>query len=258
MSAKISLAKRDDHSEPKAARPAPAAESAAPGAAQATGGKADGLTLIIARNAFYAASSKTMLKVFLGQLVLIAVMVGVIVKLLDFTDSQDHFFPVQADNTLILERPLSEPVYSNDQIRSWVENAVTHTMTFGFYDHLMRLQQSRMFFTTQGWASFTKALDEAQIFKRIGANSESSPMQNKQVVVARLRSGDRATIVDSGRLHGSYTWKVDLNIDILFNTATTQARFTWKVHTTVTRLPAMESREGIGISQLIAEAAGIE
>lgn len=257
MSAKVSLAKKEAAATAPAVTPqsVSAAPVAAPAAAApASGNKPDGLALIMARNSFYTINANKMMIVFLGQIALIIAMSVVIIKLLDFTDSRDHFFPAQADNTLILERPLSEPVFSNEQIRSWVENAVTRTMTFGFYDHLLRLQQSRNYFTTQGWASFTSALDAAQIFERIGAVQSATIRPSKQVVVARLRSGDRARIVQAGLIGGRYNWKVQLDIDITFNNRGTQTRFTWKVDVMVTRLPTMESREGIGISQLVAEA----
>jgi len=256
MSAKVSLTKKEATTPPPATAEtgspaAPAIRS--PGASQTPTQKIDGLTLIIARNSFYLVNNKKMMQVFLGQFVLIFVMIAVIVKLLDFTDSRDHFFPAQADNTPIIERPLSEPVFSNEQIRSWVENAITRTMTFGFYDHLLRMQTSRSFFTTSGWASFTKALETARIFETIGA-TEGGNRTNKQVVSARLRSGDRATIVQSGIMRGRYSWKVNLNIDVTFSNRSTQTRHTWHVELLVTRLPTMESREGIGISQIIATA----
>ncbi len=257
MSAKVSLAKKDAPAAAAAPPPkAVAAPAMAPaGSAAPASTKPDGLTLIMARNHFYATNVQRMMIVFLGQIVLIVAMVAVIFKLVEFTDSRDYFFPAQADNTLILERPLSEPVFSNEQIRAWVENAVTRTMTFGFYDHLLRLQQSRNFFTTDGWASFTRAMDQAQMFERIGAVPSPTLRATQQVVVARLRSGNRAEIKQAGILGGRYTWKVELDIDITFTTRSTQTRFTWKVDVTVSRLPTMESREGIGISQMVAEAA---
>jgi len=126
-------------------------------------------------------------------------------------------------------------------------------MTFGFYDHLLRLQQSRNFFTTEGWAGFTEAMDQSRLFELIGA----VPSTNKsppQVVTARLRSGDRAVITQVGVLGGRYTWKLELPLDIALTSRSTQTRNTWKFEVTVSRLPTMESREAIGISQLIAEA----
>lgn len=247
MSAKISLAKNE------APMPEAAAAKPQPENAPANTSRIDGLTLVIARNSFYTANSQKMIKIFLGQLLVIGTMILVIVKLLDFTDSRDHFFPVQTDNTLILERPLTEPVYSNEQIRSWVENAVTRTMTFGFYDHLMRMQQSRNYFTTAGWASFTSALTSAKTLEFIGAVESATMRPTPKVITAQLRSGDRATITQAGILNGRYSWKVALNIDVVYNTASTQTRSTWKVEVLVTRMQAMESREGIGIEQLIAE-----
>lgn len=242
MSAKISLAKNET--------PAPKAAPAGPEAGAAPN---HGLTLVIARNSFYAANSQKVMKIFLGQLLVVAAMVVVLFKLMNFTDSHDHFFPVQTDNTLILERPLTEPVYSNEQIRSWVENAVTRTMTFGFYDQLMRMQQSRNYFTTEGWASFTSALNNAKTLEFIGAVESETMRATKKVMTAQLRSGDRATITQAGVLDGRYAWKLHLNIDVIYSTPNTQTRSTWKVEILVVRLPAMESREGIGISQMIAE-----
>jgi hypothetical protein len=251
MSGKVSLVKKTPSVSQSSTTDAPGA--ADPKSGQP--GSNDGLTFVIARNAFYLINGQKMMMVLIGQFFLIMAMIAVIIKLTDFTDSRDHFFPAQTDNTIIVEKPLFEPVYSEDQIRTWVENSVTRTLTFGFYDHLIRLQDSRIYFTRDGWASFTKAMNDAEIFERIGAVKSSTVVGVNQVVSAKLRPGEKPTITAQGILRGRYTWKVSLLLDVTFNNKAVESRFTWAIDTVVTRLPLMESREGIGISQLVARTA---
>lgn len=241
--ARVSLAKKGEAGATKPATAAPAP------------GRVDALALVLARNDFYQTNAERTLLIVLGQIVLIASLIAVIVRLFDFTDSRDYFFPVQNDNTLILERPLSEPVFSDEQIRAWAERAVTRTLTFGYYDHLLRLQNSRIYFTNRGWATFMQALADAQILERINAVKSDQIIGRNMVVTTSMRGGRRATITNQGVLGWYYSWQVELQINAAFLEGNLQTSTPWRVQVLIVRVPAMESREGIGIDQLVATRA---
>lgn len=222
----------------------------APNAAPAH--RVDGLALLMLRNGFYANNMQKLMYVMVGQLIIIAILIATTNKMLEFTDSRDYYFPVQTDNSLIVERPLTEPVFTDEQIVDWAEQAVTNTMTFGYYDHLIRLQDSRRFFTTPGWASFTKALSDAKFLAVIGAESDPVIRGNRQVVASSVRPGERARITKKGISSLRYTWVVEMIIDVGMYERSRQVRFPWRVELIINRQPAMESREGIGINQFVA------
>lgn len=214
--------------------------------------RVDGLALLMLRNGFYNNNMKKLTYVMIGQFVMIGILIATTIRMMEFTDTRDYYFPVQTDNSLIIERPLSEPVFSDEQIVDWAEQAVTNTMTFGYYDHLIRLQDSRRYFTTPGWASFTKALSDAKFLAIIGAESDPVIRGTKQVVASRMRPGERARIIKKGISNFRYTWVVEVIIDVGMYERSRQVRFPWRVELTINRQPAMESRDGIGINQFVA------
>ena len=214
--------------------------------------RVDGLALLMLRNGFYNNNMQKLTYVMIGQFIMIGILIFTTVKMMEFTDSRDYYFPVQTDNSLITERPLSEPVFTDEQITEWAEQAVTNTMTFGYYDHLIRLQESRRFFTTPGWASFTKALSDAKFLASIGAETDVVVKGARQVVSSRVRPGERARITKKGINGLRYTWVVELIIDVGMYERSRQVRFPWRVELIINRQPAMESRDGIGINQFVA------
>jgi hypothetical protein len=239
---KVSLTKKGEGNEPRAAAPAPAP----------TPGRVDAMALILSRNDFYQVNAERALLIVLGQFVLIAALVAVILRLFDFTNSRDYYFPVRTDNTLILEKSLADPVYTDEQIKAWAEKAVTRTLTFGYYDHLLRLQNSRIYFTTKGWATFTQALTDAQILERMNAVHSEAVQGRNMVLASTLRGGRRAVISNQGIIGWYYTWQVELRINAAFLEDDKQTSAPWKVNILIIRVPAAESREGIGIDQLVA------
>lgn len=217
--------------------------------------KVDGLALIMGRNAFYQHNYKTILHIVLGQLAVILTLFAMLLKLLDFTAARDYYFPMRENNEVIQELPLGEPLLTDAQIRDWAEEAVTHTLTFGYYDHLIRLQNSRAYFTTPGWADFTKALDDAKVLSTIGAIGVDGASEQRKVIATALRPGTRAEIVSQGINGYRYEWHVKMTIDLSFYDTKQQYRQSWKVDLRIMRVRAMSSRFGIGIQQLLAESS---
>ena len=241
---KISLAKKGEGGS--------AATQSVPHAAA----KVDGLALVMARNAFYQHNYKNILYIVLGQVVMVATLVAVLIKLLDYTTARDYYFPMRQNNELIQELPLTEPLFTDTQIKEWAEEAVTHTLTFGYYDHLMRLQDSRAYFTTPGWAAFTKALSDARVLAKIGAFGVTGAAPQGKVVVTNIRPGTHAEIQSEGiGRNGRYEWRVHLVVDLSFYDTEQQYRQSWNVDLRILRVRAMSSRYGIGIHELLAESA---
>lgn len=239
--AKISLAKKSE--SPSAAQP------------QAATAKTDGLALVMARNSFYQHNYKNILYIVLGQIVMVTTLVIIVFKLLDYTAARDYYFPMRQNNELIEELPLSEPLFTDAEIRDWAEEAVTRTLTFGYYDHLLRLQNSRAYFTTPGWGFFTSALADARVLAKIGAIGVQNASSEGKVVVTNVRPGTRAEITSQGLNGGRYEWRVHLTVDLSFYDTQQQYRQSWDVDLRILRVRAMSSRFGIGIHKLLAESS---
>ena len=85
---------------------------------------------------------------------------------------ENRYFATTEDGRLIPMISLNQPNLSNPALMSWVAQAATEVMTFGFNDYRRRLQESSRFFTRKGWESFTQALQEARIIESIQANTQ--------------------------------------------------------------------------------------
>ena len=212
--------------------------------------RVDGLALVVARNTFYAQHYHKILYLVLAQFVAIVMIGAVLLRLFDFTASRDYYFPIAEDNKLIVERALYEPLFTDDEMKDWAQQAVTTTLTFGFYDYTMRWQESRSFFTPRGWASFTKAMDDINLLDTIGVVERKG---GTRVVVARLRPGFRPEIKRQGIVGGQYVWEMTMPMDISFLSAEKEQRFSWVVDIRVVRMLTNNSRYGRGIEWLIAE-----
>ena len=245
----MSIAKTKSSTPVSLAKKADLALSGSEKAANAVS-KVDGLALVVARNSFYQQHFYKILYLVIAQVLAIVAMAAVLFRLFDFTASRDYYFPISDDNQLVVERALYEPVFSDDEIKDWVQDAVTTTMTFGYYDYTMRWQDSRTFFTPQGWEKFTKAMDDIKWLERIGAIGKGG---DGQVVAARLRPGYRPEIKRQGILNGRYVWELTMPVDVSLHTEETEQRFSWTVDVRVVRMKTVNSRYNCGIDWLVAE-----
>jgi hypothetical protein len=243
---KVSLVKKTEAK-------APTAEATV--AVAAAKRQSDGLALVFARNEFYVRNSKRMLVVVFSQAILIIILILLYSSLGNYLSSRDYFFPVRNDNTRIIEKSLADPIYTDAQIIEWSEKAVTRTLTFGYYDHALRLQESRNFFTTKGWATFNQALMSAQILERMNALQSETVKGRNKVLIASIKPGTRAVIRQKGVLGWSHSWQVELQVNAAYKEKDRETGESWRVVILIVRTPFMDSRDGIGIDQIVATKA---
>jgi intracellular multiplication protein IcmL len=125
---------------------------------------------------------------------------------------------------------------------SWVAQASTEVMTFGFNDYRRRLQESSRNFTRRGWESFTQALQKSRIIEMVEAN---------QQVVTAAPAG--APILESeGVVAGRYQWIIQLPLVLTYQSGSRTKSDTLLVTVVVVRVPRLESSNGVGIEQWIA------
>jgi intracellular multiplication protein IcmL len=138
--------------------------------------------------------------------------------------------------------PLNEPNLSTPALMSWVAQASTEVMTFGFNDFRRRLQESSRNFTRRGWESFTQALQRSRIIEMVEAN--------QQVVTAAPQG---APIVRSeGLVAGRYQWTIELPLILTYQSGSRSRSDRLLVTLVVVRVPRLESSNGVGIEQWVA------
>lgn len=205
---------------------------------------AGALGAVVVRNEFYRDGYRTLLRVAIAQAVAIVILVGVTVATIAGTKPDRTYFATTQDGRLITMVPLGEPNLSDAALLSWAAQAGSETLTFGFNDYRRRLQEaSRQYFTTDGWANFTKALQRSGWIDRIEANS--------QFLIAV--PSQAPAIVQQGAVAGVYKWHVRMPMTLTFRSGNSQDTRRITVDLIIVRVPQLETPTGVGIQQWVAQ-----
>lgn len=236
----------DNPSNPRNLRPASGGPARGkPKKAQRNTAEAEdmsGLGRTILRNEYYRDGYRLALRVAVIQSFIIIGLIGAMYFVIKVHQPENRYFATTEDGRLIPMVSLTQPNLSNPALMSWVAQAATETMTFGFNDYRRRLQESSRNFTPRGWESFTGALQAARIIESIEANS--------QVITASPRG---APVLDrEGVVNGQYQWIVQIPMVLSYQSGSKTRADNWIVTLVVVRVPRLESPNGVGIAQWIA------
>lgn len=203
-----------------------------------------GLGTVVIRNEFYRDGYRSLLRLCLIEGVVILFLLGAMYFVIHIHQPQDRYFATTEDGRLIPMVALNEPNLSTPALMSWVAQASTEVMTFGFNDYRRRLQESSRNFTRKGWESFTSALQKSRIIEMVEAS---------QQVVTAAPAG--APILESeGLVAGRYQWIIQLPLVLTYQSGSLTKSDNLLVTVVVVRVPRLESPNGVGIEQWIAVA----
>lgn len=221
------------------------AQDAAVAAASAQNSENVGsLGAVVLRNQFYRDGYRSMLKLVVLQGVIILGLIGAMFFVIKVHQPENRYFATTEDGRLVPMVALSEPNLSTPALMSWVAQATTEVMTFGFNDYKRRLQESSRNFTPRGWESFTQALQRSRIIEMVE--------KNQQVVTAAPQG---APILQSeGVVTGRYQWVVQIPMILSYQAGSQSRSDSLMVTLVVVRVPRLESPSGVGIEQWIAYA----
>ena len=241
-----------------AAEPA-AEEKAAKAPAKQKGGKGTGveegkgqqqlmpsgpLVSVVTRNEFYRDGFRKMINLAIFEAIIIVGLILTLIVYMSNSKAQDRYFATTADGRIMQLVPLNLPNMSKAAVLSWVSQAATDVMTFGYHDYTKQLQSASRHFTKTGWDSFTSALQRARIVESV--------QQLQQVVTAVPRSAP--VILREGVVAGRYRWQVQLPIAVTYKGAAEGRTDNLLLTLVVERVSALENPNGVGIEQWIAEA----
>ncbi len=197
---------------------------------------------VVVRNEFYRDGYRLALRVAVVQSFVILGLIAAMFFVIKVHQPENRYFATTEDGRLIPMMSLFQPNLSTPALLSWVAQATTETMTFGFNDYRRRLQESSRHFTRRGWDSFTTALQRGRIIESIEAQT--------QVVSAAPRG---APVVEAeGVVGGRYQWRVQIPMVLTYSSGSKMRSDNWVVNLTVVRVPRLESPNGVGIMQWIA------
>ena len=197
---------------------------------------------VILRNEFYRDSYRLALRVAVIQSFIIVGLILVMFYVVHVHQPENRYFATTEDGRLIPMVSLTQPNLSTPALMSWVAQASTEVMTFGFNDYRRRLQEASRHFTSRGWESFTTALQKARIIESIE--------ENTQVVTAAPRGAP--VLQSQGVIDGTYQWVVQIPLVLTYESGSRQRNDNWLVTLVVVRVPRLESPNGVGIAQWVA------
>lgn len=239
-------------SSPAAAEPAasasPSPEAPTPGSlpASAAGAKPTlppgPLVTVITRNEFYRDGFRNLIKIAVLEALIIVGLILTLIVYMNSAKSFDRYFATTADGRIMQLVPLDRPNMTTAALMSWVAQAATEVMTFGFHDYQRRLQQSSRHFTKRGWESFTVALQKAGIV--------DSVTTQQQVVTATPRSAP--VLVQQGVLGGKYRWIIQMPLQVTYRNGAQTRTDNLKLNLVIERVPSLENPNGVGIEQWVA------
>ena len=217
---------------------------APPGAGQPAEKAPDtsGLGTVVVRNEFYRDGYRSLLRLAVMQGIAILGLLGAMYLVIQVHQPENRYFATTEDGRLVPMVPLNQPNLSSPALMSWVAQATTEVMTFGFNDYRRRLQEASRNFTRRGWESFTQALQKSRIIEMVEAN--------QQVLTAAPQGAP--ILVSEGLVAGRYQWEVELPMILTYQSGSKSRSDKLLVTLVIVRVPRLESPNGVGIEQWIA------
>lgn len=200
------------------------------------------LTAVVTRNEFYRDGYRLMQKIAFFEGIAILALVSTLILFMIVTEPQNRYFATTSDGRLIPMVALSQPNLSDAALLSWVAQATTETMTFGFHDYRARLQENSKYFTRRGWESFTSALQASRVIEAV---------ETRQQVVSAVPSS-APIIISEGVVGGQYRWIIEMPLVVTYKSGSSSRPDSMQVRLMVVRVPTLDNPSGVGIEQWIA------
>jgi len=200
------------------------------------------LGAVVLRNQFYRDSYRTLLKIAVLESLVIIGLIAAMFFVIQTNQPQNQYFATTEDGRLVPMVSLGSPNLSTPALMSWVAQASTEVMTFGFNDYKRRLQEASRSFTPRGWESFTQALQRSRIIEMVETN--------QQVLTAAPQGAP--VLQSEGLVMGRYQWVVQIPMVMTYSAGSKTRSDSLLVTLVIVRVPRLESPSGVGIEQWIA------
>lgn len=210
----------------------------------------DALVMVLSRNSFYKRLHYLMLSILLMAIIVIGLLVAVLAHLIRHA-SDPLYFATDPVGRLVQEVPLEKPNMSLDDVIAWTENAVQLAYSFDFVNYRAQLQTVENYFTPYGWRNYMKGM--------VASNNIVAIYENKEIILAQIV--EKPNVLAQGILGGAYAWKFEMNMlaKYLRPPFDSKSYFANSLVLTVIvqRQPILQSKNGLGIVQLIASIPNV-
>ena len=201
--------------------------------------KIDRLQLVKLRNGFYKDGFRRMSFILLLSLIINLILMTALL-ITENKSNKTTYFAAGIDGSLKQLIPVDQPVYSTEQVQSWVARIVPRLLHLNFKDYKSQLLETKQYFTPEGWSAFNSAFED----------------QIEQVVSNRLWASayipSTPAVTDELYYKGVYSWRVQVPVRITFEgqdgKATTN-QYVWSV--LVQRVDNRTNPNLLGIQQVV-------
>jgi intracellular multiplication protein IcmL len=200
------------------------------------------LITIVTRNEFYRDGFRNMIRIaFLEAIIIVGLLIAIIF-FIGIGKAQDRYFATTADGRIMQLLPLDQPNMSTAGLMSWVAQATSEVMTFGYNDYQRRLQQSSRHFTHHGWETFIAALQQSHIIDGMQSGKEALTASPRNAPI----------LVQEGVINGKYRWIIKLPLQVSYDSVSSARKDNLNVTLVIERVPSLENPSGVGIEQWIS------
>lgn len=139
--------------------------------------------------------------------------------------------------------PVSKPVYTEQEIRNWVADAVRTIYSYNFVHWRDQLNDTRSLFATdEAFSSFVQAMQASGVLNTV---------RSKRLVVSSILRKP-PNILNKGMYKGRYSWRVEVPVNIRYESSSTSLTQELLVKVLVQRVAQTTNPRGLGIAQIIA------
>ncbi len=136
---------------------------------------------------------------------------------------------------------LANPLYSDGFITHWAQKAAAIPYNFDYKEYQKQIAYASSYFTENGWQDFQTTL------ARFG--DEKTIEKYKVRVSGRVRG--RVVILNKGVLNGIYTWKVTLQMGVVYSDSFKTRRSSLLVTLMLQRAPTEHTHDGLVITSYL-------
>lgn len=182
----------------------------------------------------------------LTGLVVMLILCGILTAAVSYKaifPGQTKYYATMTTGQVIPLPPLTQPVVTNAYLLEWVSLATRTAFNLDFVNYQKQLDTASTYFTSNGWDAFNKALTSSGLLEAV---------QSKKLIMSAIVAGS-PIIQFQGQVSGRYIWRVRLPILVTYGSASDQRQRRMMVTMIVSRVPALDTPQGILITDFEAK-----
>ncbi len=140
---------------------------------------------------------------------------------------------------------MSTPLVTTQYILEWSSIAIRKVLNLNFSNIDTNLENARPYFTDNGYGAFTDTLKNSGLFQDV---------VQKHLIISAVAG--RAVITSTGVANGKYFWNVQMPVLETIQTASTTVSNSLVANLRVSRVPSLESVQGVAIDNFSISRSG--